>query len=359
MASDNGIARISRNRANMAGRMLSAGLQHDDADDYAQAMLIAQQWRAQHVKPTEQCFSQVLACSQGIQHSVATFRMKRMISIVRKIQRPDTHFKLGELDDIGGCRLIVESNEQVQRAATWLAGKLPLKNGSTDKDYIEHPQSSGYRSRHLLCNVKSDSASYHVEVQIRTRLQHCWSTAVEAAGEIYGTEYKSPAVRAVASGDDERRLRFFRLVSSLFALEECTPLVPGFAGTYESLIRQLCDLDCTQGILDDLSAAIDSVFVVEMPEPLAELFLLKLSRESQYLDVEAFSAEELDKALRRYDDVEQHIKMSGAIDDISSETEYDNAVLVYARNAEQLAIAYPNYSTNVRYFLDKVKSYLR
>ena len=51
--------------------------------------------------------------------------------------------------------------------------------------------------------------------------------------------------------------------------------------------------------------------------------------------------------------------MSGAIDDISSETEYDNAVLVYARNAEQLAIAYPNYSTNVRYFLDKVKSYLR
>lgn len=144
MASDNGIARISRNRANMAGRMLSAGLQHDDADDYAQAMLIAQQWRAQHVKPTEQCFSQVLACSQGIQHSVATFRMKRMISIVRKIQRPDTHFKLGELDDIGGCRLIVESNEQVQRAATWLAGKLPLKNGSTDKDYIEHPQSSGY-----------------------------------------------------------------------------------------------------------------------------------------------------------------------------------------------------------------------
>ena len=96
-----------------------------------------------------------------------------------------------------------------------------------------------------------------------------------------------------------------------------------------------------------------------MPEPLAELFLLKLSRESQYLDVEAFSAEELDKALRRYDDVEQHIKMSGAIDDISSETEYDNAVLVYARNAEQLAIAYPNYSTNVRYFLDKVKSYLR
>lgn len=27
-----------------------------------------------------------------------------------ELQRPNTHFKLGELDDIGGCRLIVETS---------------------------------------------------------------------------------------------------------------------------------------------------------------------------------------------------------------------------------------------------------
>lgn len=43
---------------------------------------------------------------------------------------------------------------------------------------------------------------------------------------------------------------------------------------------------------------------------------------------------------------------------MSAEADYDNAVLVYARNAEQLALAYPNYSTNVRYFLSKVERYL-
>lgn len=219
MTSDKGMPRISRNRANSVGRILSAGVQHSDDADYVQAMMIAQRWRAQHVEPTEQCFSKVLECSQGIPQSVATFRMKRMISIVRKLQRPNTHFRLGELDDIGGCRLIVESNEQVERAAAWLASNLPLKNGSADKNYIARPQASGYRSRHLLCNVESHSSSYHVERRIE---------------------------------------------------------IPG---------------------------------------------------------VDDFMNED-------------------------NEIDYDNAVLVYARNAEQLAVAYPNYSTNVRYFLDKVESYL-
>ncbi|KAB7790051.1 RelA/SpoT domain-containing protein [Bifidobacterium leontopitheci] len=81
--------------------------------------------------------------------SVSTYRLKRMISIVRKLQRSNAHFKLGELDDIGGCRLIVETNDQVGEAANWLAARLPLKNGSGDKDYIARPQNSGYRSRHL------------------------------------------------------------------------------------------------------------------------------------------------------------------------------------------------------------------
>ncbi|KAA8827718.1 RelA/SpoT domain-containing protein [Bifidobacterium myosotis] len=358
MTSDNGMSSISRNRANSAGRVLSAGFHRDTVSDYVRALAVAQQWRSQHVNPTEQCFAKVLDCSKSISRSVATFRLKRMISIVRKIQRPSTHFKLGELDDIGGCRLIVESNEQVRHAASWLASNLPLKNGSADKDYIARPQDSGYRSRHLLCSIASDSASYHVEVQIRTRLQHCWSTAVEAAGEIYGTEYKSPVVRADADGDDERRLRFFKIVSSLFALEEHAPQVPGFVGDYTTLVRQLRDLDCTRSVLGDLNAAVDSVFIADTLEASSELFLLKLSRESQYLDVEPFRADELEEALRRYDAVERHIELPGDGTSTSDETGYDNAVLVYARDAEQLAIAYPNYSTNVRFFLDKVNGYL-
>lgn len=202
---------ISRNRANAAGRILRVGLHQADRSAREHAVMVARQWRAQHVGPTEQCFSRVLECSSHMPLSVATYRLKRMVSIVRKLQRPNTHFKLGELDDIGGCRLIVETNGQVRQSAEWLASTLSLKNGLGDKDYIANPQHSGYRSRHLLCNVSSDSGSYHVEIQIRTRLQHCWSTAVEAAGEIYGTEYKSPVVGSNASGMMRNGFVFSRL----------------------------------------------------------------------------------------------------------------------------------------------------
>ena len=166
MTSDNGMPRISRTRASAAGRLLASYPRREDGAECVQALSVARQWRAQHVEPTERCFAEVLECSRTLPQSVATFRMKRMISIVRKIQRPGTHFKLGELDDIGGCRLIAESLEQVETAAAWLADHLSLKNGASDKNYVARPQSSGYRSRHLLCSVSSDSVSYHVEIQM-------------------------------------------------------------------------------------------------------------------------------------------------------------------------------------------------
>lgn len=296
MSSDNVVPFISRSRANAAGKILHAD-QGQDGAEYAQAREIAQRWRAQHIDPTQQCFKQLLECSKRIPQSVATYRLKRMISIIRKLQRPNAHFKLGELDDIGGCRLIVETNEEVNEAADWLISRLSLKNGSGDKDYIAHPQRSGYRSRHLLCKAEAGSASYHVEVQIRTRLQHCWSTAVEAAGEIYGTEYKSPVVGATAQDNDRERLTFFTIVSSLFALEEHTPQVPGFEQSRLSLIRQLRELSCTNMLLTDLEAATDSIFITDSPKDFGELFLLKLSRENQYLDIKSFPMEQLGEAL--------------------------------------------------------------
>ncbi|TPF96305.1 hypothetical protein EP30_08295 [Bifidobacterium sp. UTCIF-39] len=358
MSSDNVVPFISRSRANTAGKILRAD-QGQDGAEYVQAREIAQRWRAQHIDPTQQCFKQVLECSKRIPQSVATYRLKRMISIIRKLQRPNAHFKLGELDDIGGCRLIVETNEEVNEAADWLISRLSLKNGSGDKDYIAHPQRSGYRSRHLLCKAEAGSASYHVEVQIRTRLQHYWSTAVETVGEIYGTEYKSPTVSAAAQGADKERLIFFKIVSSLFALEEHTPQIPDFEGDQASLVRQLKELSCTDRLLADLEASVDSVFSADVPENTGELFLMKFSREDQYLDVDAFPMSELSEALRQYDGMECSMNDAlGTGEYPAMDVVYDNIVLAYAHDAEQLAVAYPNYSTNVQHFLEKVDSYL-
>lgn len=56
-------------------------------------------------------------------------------------------------------------------------------------------------------------------MQIRTRLQHLWATGVEAVGEVYGLEYKSPDTRAKLRGKEQMRDRFLTL-SSHYLLEK-------------------------------------------------------------------------------------------------------------------------------------------
>jgi putative GTP pyrophosphokinase len=363
MTLDNVESPVSRNAATGAGRILRNSPSSHTADEYQTSFAIAQRWRAQHVEPTESCFKHVLDCSRQFDQSVATYRLKRMKSIIGKIRRPQSHFKLGELDDIGGCRLIVKTNDDVSRAAEYLQSTLSLKNhGQAQKDYISSPARSGYRSRHLLTNIPTDYGNYHVEIQIRTKLQHYWATAIEATDEIYGTNYKSGGADTHLSAVDNDGIRFFTIVSSLFALEERSPQIPGFTGDRDSLIGQLNELDCASQLLKDLRATTDSVFEIHTKlTECPELFLLKFSRANQYLDIDSFQQDHLKDALIQYDKLESEIQSGSSQQILSStdaDTSYDNVVLVYAQNPKQLDIAYPNYSANVNQFVEIVSHYL-
>lgn len=112
---------ISRNKANKAGKILRTGAQSVSPEEYQLAINTAQTWRDQHIEATQKCFSEVLKCSNHFAGSVCTYRLKRIVSIIRKLQRVQTHLKLGELDDIGGCRLILKTNNQVRQAAEILS----------------------------------------------------------------------------------------------------------------------------------------------------------------------------------------------------------------------------------------------
>jgi hypothetical protein len=59
-----------------------------------------------------------------------------------------------------------------------------------------------------------------IEIQIRSKLQHLWATAVETAQIFTGQALKSKVKNASADW-----LRFFALTSSAFALREETPTV--------------------------------------------------------------------------------------------------------------------------------------
>ena len=107
---------ISRSAANKAGEQIRKSSPQFADDTYHDSVAQAMQWRNQHFAPTQQCFRQILDVIDDIDGAVATFRLKRLISIENKLRRANSDFKLGALDDIGGCRVILDSIDQVEQS---------------------------------------------------------------------------------------------------------------------------------------------------------------------------------------------------------------------------------------------------
>lgn len=337
---------VSREAASKAGNRLKASGGRDP-----EALAIAQAWRVQHLEPTVFCFEALTRCAEHFQEAVVSYRLKRMRSIVRKLQRDNNRFKLGALDDIGGCRLIVGSVREVYEAAQILDDLLEHRK---IKDYITAPQRSGYRSYHAIYKVPVGGITYRIEVQIRTRLQHLWATGVEAVGEVYGLEYKSPDVRASLEGEEQKRDRFLMLSSHLFALEEGQPGVPDVTGDLAVVKREISAICETTHLLDDLRVARSGVVVQADSDERDEYFLLCLSREIQFFDVVGFP--EFQAANDEYQRLEKEaLRIEDGNDVVIAEPEFDNVVLVKAESAEAIKSSYLNYSLGVDDFIRQVE----
>lgn len=115
-------------------------------------------------------------------------RLKRIDRIVQKLVRTKT--RLTELQDIAGCRAVVEGREEqdrlVQRAVQVWHEDLAAKPRLNPRDYVTAPRETGYRAVHLIV-VKH---GLPVEVQIRTGLQHSWAMIVEGLEERTGEQLK-------------------------------------------------------------------------------------------------------------------------------------------------------------------------
>lgn len=106
-----------------------------------------------------------------------------------------------------------------------------------ENDYIQNPKESGYRSYHMVYQFQSDDNDTYnknilIEIQFRTKLQHIWATAVEMMGIFTKSKLKS-------SIGDEDILRFFVLISSLFAQREETPICPNTSDNTKDIINEV------------------------------------------------------------------------------------------------------------------------
>ncbi|HEY4487559.1 MAG TPA: RelA/SpoT domain-containing protein, partial [Candidatus Paceibacterota bacterium] len=134
--------------------------------------------------------------------------------------------KLSQMQDIGGVRAVVPSEKDVRKLVAEYKSSKFKHRLIREKDYISNPRrEDGYRSYHLIYEYNNPKAPEYkglaLELQLRTKLQHSWATAVETVGFILNQALKS------RHGDKEW-LEFFATVSAAFAREEGTEPVPEF-----------------------------------------------------------------------------------------------------------------------------------
>ena len=140
------------------------------------------------------------------------------------------------MQDIGGCRAIVSSVDEVRKLSNNMEGSR-TKNGLDHIDnYVEKPQRSGYRGIHHIyrfnTNAVPECNGLKIEVQLRSPLQHALATAVETVGTFTRQALKS-------SQGSEEWLRFFQLMGTVVATRERTGFVPDTPVDRHELVAEL------------------------------------------------------------------------------------------------------------------------
>lgn len=184
----------SKNQVNRAGDILVAPDAYS-AEDQEWASRVLTNWRACHGYPIntfQATLRQKLKAIDG--DAIVAQRLKRAPSIIFKLQRFDG-MKLARMQDIAGLRAVVSSVLKVRKLAAAYRGAQFKHVLISSKNYIDEPKEDGYRSIHLIYRYANDGApSYNglsLELQLRTRLQHAWATAVETMGTFLGQALKS------------------------------------------------------------------------------------------------------------------------------------------------------------------------
>lgn len=108
---------------------------------------------------------------------------KSTSSIIGKLNRQT--IRLSQMQDIAGCRLIVDDAEGQEVTRKRLLPHL-AQLGRVEVDDRRRRPSSGYRAIHLIVTVDG----HPVELQLRTLFQHMWSELSEATADRYGVQIK-------------------------------------------------------------------------------------------------------------------------------------------------------------------------
>jgi Region found in RelA / SpoT proteins len=298
---------------------------------------IASQWRDSHAVPMRSIRSQLTADARKLGLSgLAAARLKRMVSVRRKLRRVNEN--LAQLQDLAGCRIILSDSADVKKLADFYCADKRHKILRSN-DYILSPKKDGYRSLHLVLqyadgDFSAEGQSRKVEVQIRTRLQHSWATAVESVGLFTRQDIKG------GHGSEDWQRLFF-LMSCEIAFAEKGPL-PSGAPDRDARVKEIGLLNRrldAANMLQNLTIAVQYLNTGHLAADAAKYWQLTYDSAAKTVKIEGFVKAK--KGTESYGKSEVAIERSHGT---------KNTVLVEIDEIQNLAAAYPNYFGDVRYF---------
>ena len=332
------IPKYSKSEINKAGKTIAD--KNSSKKERQDALKVLNNWRSSHAYPLQVIASNLRSKNPD---SIVVQRLKRLDSITGKIER-FPKMDLYRMQDLGGCRVIVDSIDEVYSAMNQYKSSRIRHILKREYDYIQNPKESGYRSYHMVYQFHSDRKETYnknmlIEIQFRTKIQHTWATAVEMMGIYTKSNLKS-------SQGNEYILRFFTLVSSILALKEGTPVCPNTSESADELIKEIKSLDSKHNIVSTLSGlnvAIDFDEKNENKKNKYKYYILILDYSRRKMRIRSFETKNGEIATDIYNRLE---------DELESDK---NIVLVSASSFDSLRAAYPNYFTDIQEFVDMMR----
>ncbi len=268
-------------------------------------------------------------------------RLKRKPSIIRKL-KIQSKMQLSRMQDIGGLRIVVNNIGQVNLIRDEL--KKVEKHGNfkfifaNEKNYIETPKESGYRSLHLIYKYEKKVPTKNqcrIEIQIRSALHHSWATAIE----VLGTCIRHPLKQSFGN---EELLNLFKKISIAFVdLEKNNTIVN--ADEIQRELDQTNLIERLQGF------NIIANHIQKQGGKKGQYLLITMYLNKGNLEIRQYGIKQFEEANKDYSNIE-----SKYINDKSIEV-----VLVAVKNIDDLQKAYPNYFMDTHDFIKNLNKVLK
>ena len=179
---------------------------------------------------------------QGIYVTAIEYRVKSEKSLAGKLEMKGSKYKtIDDVTDLVGLRVITFYTDEVDKVAA-IAKRIFNIDWQESVDKRKHQLNAfGYNSLHYICRLKTGSPRF--ELQMRTALQHVWSTIEHDTG--YKGDVMIPS---------EYRRQFSRLAGMLELIDDEFSRLRIVLTDYRRQIQSLVK----NGQLDDVPLSTDS-----------------------------------------------------------------------------------------------------